>query len=219
VIPLDRGDRFKDAETRSVFLTIGRRQEAIESRGAPPGRGRDREPEGCRHEREESGRSSRPRSRREFSRPEPRRGRAPWRPPPAGVTPGIRTPSRSPDRLRGARHRRRRPGHVDQGPTSSSPWPTFRDRLQGSLGNLKGTGGEGRRAKDRQFLAWTPTRRPSSDLPGGVALLTTPPGFRPLHLEYAVAKGCHVFMEKSMAVDGPASARCSRPARRRRRRT
>jgi len=36
---------------------------------------------------------------------------------------------------------------------------------------------------------------------GGVVLLATPPGFRPIHLEYAVSKGCHVFMEKSFAVD------------------
>jgi len=39
--------------------------------------------------------------------------------------------------------------------------------------------------------------------PGGVVILATPPGFRPIHLEYAVAKGCHVFMEKSFAVDAP----------------
>ena len=39
--------------------------------------------------------------------------------------------------------------------------------------------------------------------PGGVVLLATPPAFRPMHVEYAVAKGCHVFMEKSFAVDAP----------------
>src|SRR5690606_23686298 len=36
-----------------------------------------------------------------------------------------------------------------------------------------------------------------------VVLLATPPGFRPAHFEYAVAKGKHVFMEKPVAVDGP----------------
>ncbi len=36
-----------------------------------------------------------------------------------------------------------------------------------------------------------------------VVLLTTPPGFRPAHFEYAVEKGKHVFMEKPVAVDGP----------------
>ena len=39
--------------------------------------------------------------------------------------------------------------------------------------------------------------------PGGVVILGTPPGFRPIHLEYAVEKGVNVFMEKSFAVDGP----------------
>jgi predicted dehydrogenase len=39
--------------------------------------------------------------------------------------------------------------------------------------------------------------------PGGLVILATPPAFRPLHLEYAVAKGVHVFMEKSFAVDAP----------------
>lgn len=34
-----------------------------------------------------------------------------------------------------------------------------------------------------------------------VVLLTTPPGFRPLHLKAAVAAGKHIFSEKPMAVD------------------
>jgi predicted dehydrogenase len=34
-------------------------------------------------------------------------------------------------------------------------------------------------------------------------ILATPPGFRPLHLEAAVAKGVNVFTEKPVAVDGP----------------
>ena len=38
---------------------------------------------------------------------------------------------------------------------------------------------------------------------GDVVLLTTPPAFRPMHLEYAVQKGVNVFMEKSFAVDAP----------------
>jgi len=39
--------------------------------------------------------------------------------------------------------------------------------------------------------------------PGGVVLLATPPAFRPLHVEYAVNRGVHVFMEKSFGVDAP----------------
>ena len=36
-----------------------------------------------------------------------------------------------------------------------------------------------------------------------VVILTTPPGFRPIHFEAAVRAGKHVFMEKPVAVDGP----------------
>jgi len=39
--------------------------------------------------------------------------------------------------------------------------------------------------------------------PGGLVILATPPAFRPIHVEYAVEKGCNVFMEKSFAVDAP----------------
>ena len=34
-----------------------------------------------------------------------------------------------------------------------------------------------------------------------VIILTTPPAFRPLHFEYAISKGKHVFMEKPVATD------------------
>jgi len=36
-----------------------------------------------------------------------------------------------------------------------------------------------------------------------LVILTTPPGFRPIHFEHAIAQGKHVFMEKPVAVDGP----------------
>ncbi len=36
-----------------------------------------------------------------------------------------------------------------------------------------------------------------------VVILTTPPGFRPLHFDAAVKAGKHVFMEKPLAVDAP----------------
>jgi myo-inositol 2-dehydrogenase / D-chiro-inositol 1-dehydrogenase len=58
--------------------------------------------------------------------------------------------------------------------------------------------------KERQFLGMDGYRKAIDAVgPGGVVLLTTPPAFRPLHVEYAVGKGLHVFMEKSFAVDAP----------------
>ncbi len=36
-----------------------------------------------------------------------------------------------------------------------------------------------------------------------VVILATPPGFRPMHFEYAIEQGKHVFMEKPVATDVP----------------
>jgi len=81
----------------------------------------------------------------------------------------------------------------------------FENRLAGSLKHLSGNfAGKVDVPPDRQFLGMDGFKK-AIDLiaPGGVAVLATPPAFRPIHLEYAVAKGCHVFMEKSFAVDAP----------------
>ncbi len=81
----------------------------------------------------------------------------------------------------------------------------FDNRLQTSLKSLS-------RQFPRQLDVPRDRRLPGLDgykkaidaiAPGGVAILATPPAFRPIHLEYAVARGCHVFMEKSFAVDAP----------------
>lgn len=49
--------------------------------------------------------------------------------------------------------------------------------------------------------------------PGDVVLLATPPGFRPSHVEYAVKKGVHVFMEKPFATDSPGTRRIQAAAK------
>src|ERR1019366_10170037 len=81
----------------------------------------------------------------------------------------------------------------------------FDNRLQSSLASLKP---EHEKQMDvlpeRQFIGLDGFKKAIDSLDkGDVVLLTTPPAFRPIHLEYAVQKGVNVFMEKSFAVDGP----------------
>jgi len=57
---------------------------------------------------------------------------------------------------------------------------------------------------DRQFIGFDAYKSAIDCLDQvDVVILATPPAFRPLHLEYAVDRGCNVFMEKSFAVDAP----------------
>ncbi len=93
-----------------------------------------------------------------------------------------------------------------QGPTTL--WAmadVFQNRLQPSREALsKQFGKQIAATPERQFLGMDGYRKAIDAIgPGGLVLLATPPAFRPMHVEYAVAKGCHVFMEKSFAVDGP----------------
>jgi predicted dehydrogenase len=55
---------------------------------------------------------------------------------------------------------------------------------------------------DRQFIGLDAYQK-VIDSGVDAVLLTTPPGFRPLHLKAAVAAGKHVFCEKPMATDAP----------------
>jgi len=79
----------------------------------------------------------------------------------------------------------------------------FEDRLNHSYRNLKEKYAE--RADvpaDRRFVGFDAYRKAIDCLrPGDVALLTTHAAFRAAHLEYAIQKGVHVFMEKTFAPD------------------
>jgi predicted dehydrogenase len=93
-----------------------------------------------------------------------------------------------------------------QGPTKFWAMADFFDaRLQSTLQSLSGQFAKQVDVpKERQFVGLDAYKKAIDALgPGGVVLLATPPAFRPIHLEYAVAQGCHVFMEKSFAVDAP----------------
>ena len=81
----------------------------------------------------------------------------------------------------------------------------FANRLESSLKNLsKQFERQVNVPRDMQLRGMDGYKKAIDAIsPGGVVILATPPAFRPIHMEYAVAKGCHVFMEKSFAVDAP----------------
>ncbi len=92
----------------------------------------------------------------------------------------------------------------------------FDSRLQNSLKGLaKQKPTQVDVPKSRQFVGMDGYKKAIDAIaPGGVVLLATPPTFRPLHVEYAVKKGCHVFMEKSFAVDAPGIRRVLKAGKR-----
>jgi len=64
---------------------------------------------------------------------------------------------------------------------------------------------------DRRFVGFDAFKQAIDALGrGDVVLLATPAAFRPIHFEYAVARGVNVFMEKSFAVDAPGVRRVLR---------
>jgi myo-inositol 2-dehydrogenase/D-chiro-inositol 1-dehydrogenase len=57
--------------------------------------------------------------------------------------------------------------------------------------------------KDHQFVGLDAYQKVMAMPEVDLVILATPPGFRPIHLEAAVAAGKHVFMEKPVATDAP----------------
>jgi len=79
----------------------------------------------------------------------------------------------------------------------------FADRLESSLAELAKWHPERVDVPpERRFVGFD-AYQGALDADVDVAILATPPGFRPIHFAHAVAKGRHVFMEKPVAVDGP----------------
>jgi predicted dehydrogenase len=80
----------------------------------------------------------------------------------------------------------------------------FPDKLKKSLTQLKGTSAIADRIDVKPAYCFTGFDAYKSVIEvSDVVLLTTPPHFRPLHLQAAVAAGKHVFAEKPCAVDAP----------------
>jgi myo-inositol 2-dehydrogenase/D-chiro-inositol 1-dehydrogenase len=79
----------------------------------------------------------------------------------------------------------------------------FKDRLEESYANLLKDHKDKVKVDEKsKFLGFDSYKKVmESDV--DVVILTTPPGFRPLHFEAAIAAGKHVFCEKPVAVDAP----------------
>ena len=68
--------------------------------------------------------------------------------------------------------------------------------------------------KERRFTGLDAYKKAIDCLDQGDAvLLATCPGFRPTHVDYAVNKGVHVFMEKPFATDSPGTRRIQAAAK------
>ena len=79
----------------------------------------------------------------------------------------------------------------------------FKDNLEKSLANIKKESAKGRVMvdEDHKFVGFDAYKHAISS--ADVVILTTPPGFRPMHFDEAIKKGKHVFMEKPVATDAP----------------
>lgn len=93
---------------------------------------------------------------------------------------------------------------VDEGPVKLWAMADLdKDRMAKSHGALKEKFGDQVDVpEDRQFVGFDAYKKAIDILrPGDVAMCTTRPYIRPVHVEYAVKKGINVFMEKSFASD------------------
>ncbi|UYQ92885.1 Gfo/Idh/MocA family oxidoreductase [Chitinophaga horti] len=85
----------------------------------------------------------------------------------------------------------------------------FRDRLDDAYKNIK-EGVEGNESRvnvpeSNKFVGFDGYKQAIAL--ADVVILTTPPGFRPIHFEEAIKQGKHVFMEKPVATDPAGIAR------------
>jgi len=95
---------------------------------------------------------------------------------------------------------------ADKGNLLHAMGDAFGDQIESSLSTLKSSGSHGIADRidvppERRFAGFDAYKNVIDEC--DVVLLTTPPGFRPIHFAYAVEKKKHAFVEKPMAVDGP----------------
>jgi predicted dehydrogenase len=79
----------------------------------------------------------------------------------------------------------------------------FEDNAKHGLSGLKKAHGDKVQVKDEAIFAGFDAYKKLIDFGVDVCVIATPPGFRPIHFEYAVQQGKHVFMEKPVSTDAP----------------
>ena len=87
----------------------------------------------------------------------------------------------------------------------------FMDRIEESIGNIMDPDSQEGDAADVSTQVDVPAERRFDGFDGykevlaqsDVVILTTPPGFRPIHFDAAVEAGKQIFMEKPLATDAP----------------
>jgi predicted dehydrogenase len=78
----------------------------------------------------------------------------------------------------------------------------FEDNARNSLRNLKNQFNDKVDVAGDRIFAGFDAYKKLIDSGVDMVILATPPGFRPMHFEYAVKQGKNIFMEKPVAVDG-----------------
>jgi myo-inositol 2-dehydrogenase/D-chiro-inositol 1-dehydrogenase len=79
----------------------------------------------------------------------------------------------------------------------------FEDNAKGALRTLKNELSERVDVAEDKIFHGFDAYKQVIDSGVDLVILATPPGFRPMHFEYAVDKGKNIFMEKPVAVDAP----------------
>ncbi len=79
----------------------------------------------------------------------------------------------------------------------------FQEKAEGVIGRLTKNYGDKVAVTPDNVCSGLDAYKKVIDSDIDLVAIATPPGFRPQHFEYAVAKGKHVFMEKPVATDAP----------------
>ncbi len=83
----------------------------------------------------------------------------------------------------------------------------FVDKAKSNVKRLVRKHGEKANCPDDKIFGGLDGYKKAIDTECDLVVIATPPGFKPMQFEYAIAKNRHVFMEKPVAVDAPGCRR------------